>query len=235
MMDTKQIIIKLEKLSNPEAVKGMESYGIKDMKVLGVKVPELRKMAKELGKSHVLALKLWAKNIRETRIIASIVDDPKLVTEKQMDSWTEEFTNWEVCDQCCMNLFEKTPYAYKKCYDWSSRHEEFVKRAGFVMMARMAVSDKKADDNKFIPFFAIIKREAHDERNMVKKAINWALRQIGKRNLALNKLAIETAEELKTMDSPAVRWIASDAICELAGKAVQERLKMREMKRKQTK
>ena len=234
-MDTKQIIKKLEKMANPEAAKGMESYGITNMKVLGVKVPDLRKIARELGKNHELAMKLWAENIRETRIIASIVDEPELVTEEQMDCWAEEFTNWEVCDQCCMNLFEKTPYAYKKCYEWSSSDGEFVKRAGFVMMARMAVSDKKADNDCFIPFFAIIRKEAHDKRNMVKKAINWALRQIGKRNLTLNKLAIETAEEIKAMDSPASRWVASDAIRELAGEAVQERLKMKEMKRKQAK
>jgi 3-methyladenine DNA glycosylase AlkD len=144
-----------------------------------------------------------------------MIDEPSLVTEVQMDSWTKDFDYWEICDQCCMNLFEKTDFAYQKALEWSRDSQEFVKRAGFVMMARLAVSDKKAGDEVFEAFLLIIKKEASDERKMVKKAVNWALRQIGKRNRRLNKLAIETAKEVQKMDFPAARWVASDAIREL--------------------
>ncbi len=141
-----------------------------------------------------------------------------------MDEWVKDFDNWEVCDQCCMNLFEKTEFAYQKCFQWSAREEEFVKRAGFVLMARLAVSDKKASDEEFEQFFPAIKREADDNRNYVKKGINWALRQIGKRNLSLNEKAIEVAGEIKKMDSKSARWIAADALRELTGQGVQARL-----------
>jgi 3-methyladenine DNA glycosylase AlkD len=142
-----------------------------------------------------------------------------------MEKWVLDFDYWEICDQCCMNLFEKTGFAYEKAIEWSLRDEQFVKRAGFVLMARLAVSDKKADDSRFEQFFPMMLREADDERNFVKKAVNWALRQIGKRNLGLNEKAIETAMEIQKIDSKSARWIASDAIRELSGEAVQKRLR----------
>ncbi|WP_456474359.1 DNA alkylation repair protein [Candidatus Pyrohabitans sp.] len=222
--DLEHILKKLESLSNPEAVEGMAKFGITPKNAYGVPIPDLRKIAKEIGKNHELARQLWALNTRETRILASMIADPKMVTEEQMEKWVEEFDYWEICDQCCMNLFEKTKFAYQKCVEWSSREEEFVKRAGFVLMARLAVSDKKADDGQFERFLPIIKREATDNRNFVKKAVNWALRQIGKRNLALNRRAIETAKEIQKMNSRSAKWIASDAIRELTGEAVQKRL-----------
>ncbi len=148
-----------------------------------------------------------------------------MVTQEQMEQWVLDFDYWEICDQCCMNLFEKTNFAYYKATGWSSRTEEFVKRAGFVLMARLAVSDKKADDSRFEQFFPILVREAYDERNFVKKAVNWALRQIGKRNLALNKKAIEIAMVIRKIDSSSAKWIASDAIRELSGEAVQKRVR----------
>jgi 3-methyladenine DNA glycosylase AlkD len=147
-----------------------------------------------------------------------------MATEEQIERWAEDFKYWEICDQCCMNLFEKTKFAYKKAMEWSARDKEFVKRAGFVLMARLAVSDKKADDKQFEVFFPVIKREACDNRNFVKKAVNWALRQIGKRNVNLNRKAIETAEDMKEMDSRSAKWIASDAIRELMSESVQKRL-----------
>ena len=141
-----------------------------------------------------------------------------------MESWVKDFDYWEICDQCCQNLFGKTKFAYQKATEWSSKDKEFIKRAGFVLMARLAVSDKKADDRQFENFLQIISREASDNRNFARKAINWALRQIGKRNLNLNQKAIETAKEIQKIDSRSAKWVASDAIRELASEAVQERL-----------
>ena len=154
-----------------------------------------------------------------------MVDEAQLVTETQMESWVSEFDYWEICDQCCMNLFEKTPFAYQKAVEWSKRAEEYVKRAGFVLMARLAVSDKKAADDRFEAFFPLIEREAGDPRDMVKKGVNWALRQIGKRNLALNRQAIIVGQRIQQQESKAAQWVARDALKELTGTAVQSRLK----------
>ena len=222
------ILKRLKSLSNPDAVMGMARFGINPENIYGISIPSLRKLAKEIGKEHVLAQELWSSGIHEARILAGMIDDPKMVTEKQMESWVKDFDSWDVCDQCCMNLFEETKSAYQKCVEWSSREEEFVKRAGFVLMARLAVSDKSAKDEMFLKFLPIIEREATDNRNFVKKAVNWALRQIGKRNLHLNKMAIRTAKEIQKMDSKSAKWVASDAIRELTSKEVQERLQRKE-------
>jgi len=218
------IIEKLKSLSDPKAVKGMARFGINPEKTFGISIPNLRKMAKETGMDHALAQQLWASGIHEARILASMIDSPEIVTEEQMEGWVKDFDSWDVCDQCCMNLFDKTNFAYGKAVEWSTRKEEFVKRAGFAMMACLAWHDKNADDRQFEPFFSIIKREAYDNRNFVKKAVNWALRQIGKRNLNLNGKAVETAKEIQEIDSKSARWIASDAIRELTSQAVRERL-----------
>jgi len=219
-MQYNDILKKLKSLSNPRAIEGMAKYGITPGNTYGVSIPNLRKIAKEIGTNHELAQKLWESNIRETRILACMIDDPKAVTEKQMERWAKDFEYWEICDQCCMNLFKYTEFAYQKCVEWSSNEKEFVKRAGFVLMACLVVSDKEADDKQFEQFLPIIKREASDNRNYVKKAVNWALRQIGKRNLSLNRKAIKTAKEIQKN----AKWIASDAIRELTSKKVQERL-----------
>ena len=225
------ILKELESLSNPRAVEGMARFGINPENTYGVSMPDLRRIAREIGADHALAQQLWESGIHEARILASLIDRPKMVTEEQMERWVKDFNSWDVCDQCCGNLFGDTEFAYQKAVEWSSREEEFVKRAGFVLMARLAVSDKKADDGRFEGFFSIIKREATDDRNFVKKAVNWALRQIGKRNLSLNSKAIETAREIQGVDSRSARWVASDAIRELTSEAVQERLRDRESKR----
>jgi 3-methyladenine DNA glycosylase AlkD len=153
-----------------------------------------------------------------------MIDDPKAVTEEQIEAWVEDFDSWDVCDQCCMNLFQKTSFAYQKAAEWSFREEEFVKRAAFVLMACLAVGDKKAKDEQFEEFLPVIKREASDDRNFVRKAVNWALRQIGKRNLYLNEQAIKIAQEIQEMDSKSARWVASDALRELTSEAVKGRL-----------
>ena len=218
------IITKLKSLSDPEAVQGMARFGINPEDTYGVSIPDLRKMAEEIGKDHALAQQLWASHIHEARILASMVDYPEVVTEAQMDAWVQDFDSWDVCDECILNLFEKVEFAYRKAIEWSSNESEFIKRAGFVLMARLAVSDKKAPDEKFLDFLPIIKRESVDNRNFVKKAVNWALRQIGKRNPHLNQIAIKTAEEIQQIDAKSARWVAADAIRELTSEAVKHRL-----------
>ena len=156
-----------------------------------------------------------------------MIDEPNEVTKKQMDAWIRDFDSWDVCDQCCMNLFDKTPFVWEKAIEWTNREKEFEKRAGFALMACLAWHDKESLDKKFLVFLPAIKREANDDRNYVKKAVNWALRNIGKRNLNLNRKAIETAKEIQKMDSRSAKWIASDAIRELMSEAVQERLQNR--------
>ncbi|MBD3180894.1 DNA alkylation repair protein [Candidatus Poribacteria bacterium] len=228
-MEYKDILEKLASLSNPGAVAGMERYGISTKyKAYGISIPNLRKMARKIGKDHSLALKLWASDIHEAKILASMIDEPKEVSESQLEKWVTGFDNWEICDQCCMNLFEDIDTAYQKCFEWSERSEEFVKRAGFVLMARLAVSDKKAEDCKFQQFFPVIKRESDDNRNYVKKAVNWALRQIGKRNRNLNKQAIKVAEEMLEIESQSAYWIASNTLKELNSQVVQERISKRD-------
>ena len=220
-----EILEKLKSLSNPTAIEGMAKFGITPKKTYGVSIPVLRKMAKEIGKDHKLALQLWDIDIRETRILASMIDEPDLVTEEQMEKWVRDFDCWEVCDQVCQNLFTYTKFAYKKAVEWSKRDEEFIKRAGFALMAWLAFKDKGADDVKFEKFLSVIKKESTDDRNYVKKAVNWALRQIGKRNLNLNKKVIEVTKEIQKINSKTAKWIARDAIRELTSEKTQERLK----------
>ncbi len=223
-MDCEEILKQLKSLSNPDVVAGMARFGINPKNTYGVSIPVLRKMAKQIGKNHLLAQQFWTSSgIHEARILAGMIDVPEKVTETQLERWVKDFDSWDVCDQCCSNLFDKTKFAHKKAIEWSKRREEFVKRAGFVLMATLAVHDKEADNQKFMRFLPIIKREATDERNFVKKAVNWALRQIGKRNSALNKIAIQKAKEIQKIDSKSARWIASDALRELTGEAIQKK------------
>jgi 3-methyladenine DNA glycosylase AlkD len=192
---------------------------------LGVSVPDMRKLAKEIGKDHKLALDLWRTGIAEARLVAGMVGDPAKLTEEQMEDWVKDIDSWDVCDQVCMNLFEKNQLAWKKIIDWSEREEEFVKRTAFSLIACLAWHDKKASDEKFIGLLPVIIKGTTDERNFVKKAVNWALRNIGKRNLKLNKAAINTAKEIQRLDSKAARWIAADALRELESDAIQSRLR----------
>ncbi len=225
-MTVKEILRELKALSDPGSLEGMARFGIKTSRAYGVSVPALRRLAKRAGKNHVLARQLWQSGIHEARILAGMIEDPREVTERQMDRWARDFDSWDLCDQCCSNLFDKTSFAYQKAVEWSGRKEEFVKRAGFVLMAVLAVHDKKASDRQFKGFFSLIKRESTDQRNFVKKAVNWALRQIGKRTRPLNKIAIQTAEELSLLDSPSSKWIARDALKELTSKSVQHKWRL---------
>lgn len=219
-MTTKQIITELKNHSNPKDREGMARFGINLKHALGVRVPVMRSLAKKIGKNHQIALELWQTKIHEARILASMIDDPKEVSGKQMEQWVKEFNSWDSCDQCCMNLFDKLPVAWKKAIEWANRKEEFVRRAGFALMACLAWHDKQAKDKDFEKFFSVIKKYATDERNFVKKAVNWALRQIGKRNANLKIKAIKMAEEIKKINSSVAWWIAIDAIKELKSKNI---------------
>lgn len=225
MTATEDILLKLKANARPDQVEGMARYGISAERRLGVKVPDMRKIAKEVGKEHAIALELWKTGIPDAQIVAALVGEPEKLTEEQMEDWVKDFNSWDVCDQVCMNLFDKSPLAIKKIYDWSKREEEFVKRAAFALIACVALHDKEAEDETFIQLFPVIKRESTDERNYVKKSVNWALRHIGKRNIDLNKAAIEVAEEIGQIDSRAARWIASDALRELKSENVQKRFR----------
>jgi len=221
-MTSEQIIANLKQYANAQAIDGMARFGIRPTQALGISIPTLRKMAKEIGRNQVLALELWDSGIHEARILASMIAEPRLVSAGQMEEWVNDFDSWDLCDQVCGNLFDKTPYAYQKAVQWSQQEQEFVRRAGFVMMAELAVHDKQAPDEAFLPFFPLIKQYADDERNFVKKAVNWALRQIGKRNDHLRGLALACAYDIQRMDSKTARWVAKDALKELQAREIKD-------------
>ena len=223
-MELQEIITDLEARRDPAGLEGMARFGIATEGAYGVRIPELRRIARRIGHRHDLACDLWAIPARETRILAGMVDEPHLVTERQMEQWVEQFADWELCDQSCMNLFEKTPFAWQKTEQWAQREAEFVRRAGFVLMARLAVSDKPAEDQCFEAFFPLILQYAKDNRNYVKKAVSWALRQIGKRNPRLCAKSLDIAVAIRDQQTPAARWIAAEVTRELSSSTVQERL-----------
>lgn len=219
------VLKKLSEVSDRSRLAGMARYGIATDKALGVAVPELRRLAKAIGRDHELAVELWGSEIHEARMLASMIDDHRQVTGSQMEAWVHDFDSWDLCDQVCGNLFDRTTSAFGKAVEWSARDDEFVKRAGFALMASAAVHRKEVDDATFEVFLPIIRAEATDDRNYVKKAVNWALRQIGKRSPELNRKAIATAKQIQKLDARSARWIASDALRELESAAVQDRLR----------
>lgn len=230
-MPVTDIIYQLRLLGTPAKVAGMERFGIVTAESFGVPTPILKKYAKELKKRnvdrHALALKLWETGIYEARAVAFLIDDHRKVTRQQMDEWARDFDNWATVDGACGYLFSRTEFAYEKAAKWAESNPEFIKRAGFSLMAYLAVHDKKAEDGKLAAFLPVIEKHSNDDRNFVRKAVNWALRQIGKRNLNLNRLAVETAEAIAKRNTKPARWIASDALRELQGGKVQERLAKR--------
>lgn len=204
----------------------MARFGINAERALGVSIPDIRRLAKELGRDHSLALALWRTEVHEAGILASLVAEPERVTERLMDSWIRGVDSWDVCDQVCGNLFDRTPLARTKSIEWAGREQEFVKRAGFALMAWRAVHDRAAPDRDFLELLPVIEREADDPRNFVKKAVSWALRQIGKRNRALHRRAMTVARRLsRRSDSAPARWVGNDALRELSSDAVQARLR----------
>jgi 3-methyladenine DNA glycosylase AlkD len=222
------VVEELRSMADPAQLEGMARFGISTKATLGgISVPAIRAMAKRLGRDHDLAMGLWATGIHEARLLAAMVDDPAAVTDEQMEAWAGDFDSWDIVDGTCSNLFDKTPLAWSKAVEWSGREEEYVKRAAFTMMATLAVHDKHAPDARFRELLPIIEREAGDPRNFVRKSVNWALRQIGKRNAALHAEAISTAERIHATGPRPAKWVASDALRELRSYAVRQRLARR--------
>ena len=223
-MDYNEIIAKLKYLNNPKNIVGMARFGIiPKTEVYGIPIPELRKLAKIIGKNHQLALKLWDSGIHEARILAGYIEDSEMVTESQMKKWVKDFDSWDVVDQVCSAVLDKTKLAKKKIFEFGERKEEFVKRTAFTLICCLTVHNKEMIDEEFLKFFSLIKKASTDERNFVKKSVNWALRQIGKRNKKLNREAIKLAKEIQKFDSKSAKWIANDAIRELTSESVQKR------------
>lgn len=231
-MDLKDALELLEERRKPENLGGMARFGIKSEGSYGLTVAECRAIAKGIGKDHELALELWAQGSREARLIAVLVVELEKVGEELLDEWVESIDSWDVCDHFCGNLVDRWPGAYGKVREWARRDEEFVKRASYATIAWLASHDKKAGDERFIELLPIIARGATDERNYVKKAVSWALRGVGKRNMALNELAIKEAKRLSKLDSKSARWIARDTLRELTSDKVQERLRKRGTRQK---
>ena len=223
-MTVDEIVVELRGMASEHNREGMARFGIATEHALGISVANLRKLARRAGKDHALAQQLWDTGLHEARILASIVDVPAEVTEDQMERWVRDFDSWDLCDQCCGNLFWQTEHAERKAFEWSGREPEFEKRAGFALMAYMAWHDKAAPDSLFLSFLLVIEREACDRRNFVRKAVNWALREIGKRNHALNEAAVALARSILDSGDRASRWVASDALRELTSDAVRGRL-----------
>ncbi len=223
-MRASELVAHLRNKGKKKNLVSMAKFGINVENAYGVSIPELRRLARNIGPHHRLAFDLWRTKIHEARILAAFIEDYKLVTERQMEEWVHDFDSWDMCDSVCGSLFDKTEFANKKAMEWSSRKEEYVKRAGFVLMACLAAHNKHASRSTFEKFFPVIVRECRDERNFVKKAVNWALRQIGKRSLSLNREAILIAQDIAKIDSPSAKWIASNALHELESEAVQKRL-----------
>lgn len=214
-MTTEEILLQLQNNASPKTLAAQEHFGIAGENRLGITAPQMRTIAKNVGTNHPLALQLWKTKIHEARQIAAMIADPAQTNEKLMEQWLHDFKSWDLVDGCCSSLFRKTPIAYQKALEWTTREKEFEKRAGFTMMAQLAVHDKKASDKMMEQFFEPIIRESSDPRNFVRKANNWALRQIGKRNERLCKKAIDVAKKIQSKNDTASKWIAIDALREL--------------------
>lgn len=209
-MNTKEYFVEdvldyLRKHYSKKNIEGMARFGIRSAKAFGVNAPKVKELAKKIGTNHELALKLWDTGYLEARTIAAMTANPELVTKSLMNKWVKDFDSWAVCDSACCYLFRKTPYAFDKVFEWANRKEEFVRRTAFSLIAYLTVHDKKRNDEDFLQFIPLIKRYSTDERNFVKKAVNWALRQIGKRSLYLYKEAVVAANEIKNIDSKSAR------------------------------
>ena len=225
MSRVREVLDELSRMADPSRLSGMARYGIATERAFGITVTQLRGYARTLGRDQELAAELWDSGVHEARLLATMVAEPALVTEAQVDAWVRDVDSWDLCDGLCGNLVDRTPFALDKVVEWTARDEEFVKRAGFALIAWMAVHRKDLNDECFEAFLPTIREGSTDERNYVKKAVNWALRQIGKRSEGLNRRSIETARDIQRMDSRAARWIATDALRELTSEPVQEHLR----------
>ncbi len=219
-----EIIKQRAALGSPENLAGMARYGINTARSFGVKAADLKALSRPYKGDQALARNLWASGYRDARILATYIADPKAFTPKQMDAWVANFDSWDVCDATANQLFRRSPHALNRALAWSRAEPQFTRRAGFALMAGLALQSSPLPDDAYEPFLERIRAAATDRRNMVNKAVNWALRQIGKRNPALNARAIAVAEDLAAMKDPIARWIAADALKELRSEKVQERL-----------
>ncbi len=219
------VLRELKALADPKVRAKMAYFGVRVPKAHGISAPVLHSLAKRIGKDHRLAQELWTTGVHEARILATLIGESEKVTAAEMDRWVRDFDSWDVVDSACCYLYAHARYAWGKAAAWSRRREEFAKRASFSLAAYLSYKDKFALNERFVKFLRVIEREAHDERNFVKKAVNWALRNIGKRNVRLNRDAIRAAERIRREDSRAARWIAADALRELKSDAVQARLR----------
>jgi 3-methyladenine DNA glycosylase AlkD len=213
--EVESILAELRTLGSEKNRAGMARFGINTARAFGVSITALKPLARRFRRRHDLAAALWASGRHEARILAALIDDPQRVTRKQMDAWAADFDSWDLCDQTCMKLFAKTPFVAMQAAKWSSDKREFVRRAAFATIAGYAVSAKAAPDSDFLQFLDLIERYATDERNYVRKAVNWALRQIGKRSAALHRPALALARKLAASDDRTARWIGRDAVREL--------------------
>jgi 3-methyladenine DNA glycosylase AlkD len=220
-----KVITMMRTLADPAALAGKARFGINIENSLGLRMPQIRSLARDIGKDHALALELWQTGIVDARILAPLIADKKLVDSDLMESWVADFASWDVCDQCCINLFRHHASAFDKVREWTTREDEFVRRAGFALLATLAVHRKKEPDQTFVDFLPLIEKYAFDERNFVKKAVNWALRQIGKRNIRLNQNAILASQRILDQGSKPANWIARDALRELQDEKIVARLK----------
>lgn len=226
-----QVLDLLKSKADPSSLEKMSRFGIETDQRLGLSVPDIRAIARKIGSNHQFALDLWKTEIKEARLLAGMIEVASEVTEQQLEDWAADFDSWDVCDLVCNDLIKSTSFAWKKVHEWSKREEEYVKRAAFALLASLSIHDKQTDDQKFVNTFPLIRSAATDSRNFVKKAVNWALRNIGKRNLALNKKAIELAEDLLVMGDPTATWNARDTLRELRSEKVQKRLAEKDRKR----
>jgi 3-methyladenine DNA glycosylase AlkD len=226
-MKLSEVLIQLKALSTPEHFEKMSHFGINDGKALGVKVPLLRQLARNIGKNHDLAVELWATEIHEARLLAGMIEIPSLITENQFDLWVSDFDSWDLCDSVC-DVLMKTPFVLQKIDQYSSDDLEFVKRTAFTLMCKLAFHDKKARNDLFCHFYSLIEQQAWDDRNFVRKAVNWALRQIGKRNEYLRLEAIAVAGRIYEQNTKSSRWIANDAIRELTDNKVVLRVRSKQ-------
>ena len=221
----RRAVAELKRRGLKRNVEGMARFGIRAKNVYGVSKPILDEMARKIGKNHALGRELWETGNHDARVLGALISEPARVTAGQMEQWVKDFDNWDVCDGTCCHLFVDARPAWEKAFAWSRRKREFEKRAGFALAAYLAVHDKFAGDERFEKYLKVIEREAWDERNFVRKAVNWALRNIGKRNRRLNRKAIASAERITKGGTRAGRWIAADALRELRSEAVQKRLR----------
>ncbi len=223
-MNKGEVLRRLREMGDEGYRHRMKNFGIKTTRAHGVAVWKIRDLAKSIGSNHKLAEELWNEKLHEARTLATLIADPKQMSRAAMDRWVKSIESWDICDAACGNLFDKTPYAYEKARKWVKQEREFTRRAGFVLMANLAVHDKRAAVKDFRPFFNLIKQNCDDDRNFVKKAATWALRQIGKRSATLCREAIAVGEELLACDSTVCQWVARDALRELRSDKVQQRL-----------